>query len=290
LEIPGTARLQWPSPAGPQNLPELYIETIKRVVAGILRPQLYAPATIHASVTLSPEFRHLQTFFDQHELEVAQKVNRNIEDRIGGTEWIPDGETMIGMYRLDNVHECIRDVISNKVPGDFIETGVWRGGATILMRACLAAYGDTSRIVWNADSFKGLPPPNPELYPADAGDMHHTYQQLNISREEVEKNFEKYGLLDDQVKFLEGWFKDTLAVAPIERLSVLRLDGDMYESTMDALVPLYPKLSVGGYAIIDDYLWCPPCKKAVEDYRLQNGITEPIIEIDRGGVYWKRER
>ena len=103
-------------------------------------------------------------------------------------------------------------------------------------------------------------------------------------------NFERYGLLDDRVHFLEGWFKDTLPNAPIEQLAILRVDGDMYESTMDALRPLYPKLSVGGYLIIDDYGAIPACKAAVEDYRSEHGITEPIVEIDWTGAYCKRER
>ncbi len=76
--------------------------------------------------------------------------------------------------------------------------------------------------------------------------------------------------------------------APVERLAVLRLDGDMYESTMEALRPLYPKLSKGGYLIIDDYA-LPGCRAAVDDYRREQRIAEPVIEIDRTGVYWRKE-
>jgi predicted O-methyltransferase YrrM len=84
---------------------------------------------------------------------------------------------------------------------------------------------------------------------------------LAVSREDVERNFAKYGLLDDRVVFLQGWFKDTLPSAPIGKIALLRLDGDMYESTMDALQNLYPKLSPGGYCIIDDFFG--PCRLAV---------------------------
>jgi O-methyltransferase len=90
----------------------------------------------------------------------------------------------------------------------------------------------------------------------------HKARELAVSLEQVKANFDRYGLLDDQVRFLKGWFRDTLPVAPIERLAVLRLDGDMYESPMDTLVNLYPKLSEGGYVIVDDYGAIPACRQA----------------------------
>jgi len=208
--------------------------------------------------------------------------------RVEGRDWPATAHTMIGLKRLDNLQTCVEDVLSNNVPGDLVETGVWRGGATIFMRAILKAYGVADRRVWVADSFEGLPPPRPEQYPRDAGDVHHTYEQLAISLDVVKANFERYGLLDRQVAFLKGWFRDTLPHAPIRKLAVLRLDGDMYESTMDALVHLYPKLSVGGYLIVDDYGCIPSCREAVHDYRGSYGITDEILWIDWTGVYWRR--
>ena len=178
-----------------------------------------------------------------------------------GRYWPRYADTMIGMKRLDNLQSCVETVLADKVEGDLIETGVWRGGATILMKACLHARGDTRRRVFVADSFQGLPPPDLEKYPEDAGDRHFKLEHLAVSEEQVRANFERYGLLDERVVFLKGWFKDTLASAPIDKLAVMRLDGDMYESTMDALGPLYPKLSEGGFCIIDDYA-LPGCRKA----------------------------
>lgn len=203
-------------------------------------------------------------------------------------EWREPCHTMAGTKRLDNVHACMEDVLRAGVPGDLIETGVWRGGVAILMRAILAAYGVTDRTVWVADSFEGLPPPQIDQYPADAGYDLHQVQELKVSIEQVRSHFDRYGLLDGQVQFLKGWFKDTLPIAPIDRLSILRLDGDLYESTMDALVHLYPKLSVGGYIIVDDYGAILPCRQAVGDYRRTHGITEPIVPVDWTGVYWQR--
>jgi O-methyltransferase len=212
----------------------------------------------------------------------------SIAARAEGRDWPADAETMIGLPRLDNLQFCITDVLRRGVPGDLIETGVWRGGATIFMRGVLKAYGDSDRTVWVADSFQGLPKPNVRQAPADAGDILWTYGYLAVPLKTVQRNFARYGLLDSQVRFLVGWFRDTLPDAPIDRLAVLRLDGDMYESTMDALRALYPKLSVGGYIIIDDYECLSPCKQAVDDYRAEHGITEPIQYIDWTGAFWQR--
>jgi O-methyltransferase len=206
-----------------------------------------------------------------------------------GKDWPQDAETMIGLARLNNIQDCVTDVLRNGVPGDLIETGVWRGGACIFMRAILRAYGDRQRTVWVADSFLGLPKPDTR-YPQDASDRHWHYKNsLGVPLDQVKANFHRYGLLDNQVKFVEGWFRDTLPEAPIGQISVLRLDGDMYSSTMDALVSLYPKLVAGGYAIIDDYGAVVACRNAVNDFRAKQGVREPLREIDWTGVFWKKE-
>jgi O-methyltransferase len=196
---------------------------------------------------------------------------------------------MIGLKRMDNLSYCVETVLRDNIPGDLIETGVWRGGACILMRGILAAHGVTNRKVYVADSFRGLPKPNEKEYPADTGDKHHLYSFLAVSRQQVEENFKRYGLLDSQVAFLEGWFKDTLPGLPAKELAVIRLDGDMYESTMDALRNLYPRLAPGGFCIIDDYC-LSGCQKAVEDFRKEHKILEPIQDIDGFGAYWRRSK
>ncbi len=218
------------------------------------------------------------------------KINASGEAlRMEGRDWPAHAETMIGIKRLENIEQCIREAVENNVDGDVIELGVWRGGATIFMRALLNELDGANRNVWVADSFEGLPRPDKKKYPADKNDRHFLFGELAVSLEEVKHNFEKYGLLGDNVKFLKGWFKDTLPNASIQKLSVLRLDGDMYESTMDGLVHLYPKLSKGGFLIVDDWGAVPACKKAVDDYRMENGISEEIKKIDWTGVYWRKE-
>jgi hypothetical protein len=207
--------------------------------------------------------------------------------RADGRDWPQYAQTMVGLKRLANVRDCVERVIADGVPGDLIETGVWRGGVVILMRAILDAYDDRERIVFAADSFRGVPPPNNDAYPSDAGSRLHTAKALAVPREDVERNFDLYGLLDDRVRFLEGWFKDTLPAMKGRTWSVIRLDGDLYESTMDALTNLYPGLSVGGFLIVDDY-GHEPCRQAVTDFRDANGVDEPIEPIDWLGAFWRR--
>lgn len=209
------------------------------------------------------------------------------EKRANGWDWPAVAHTMIGMKRLDNIQTCFQIAIEDRVEGDLIETGVWRGGAVILMRALLAAYGISNRSVWCADSFEGLPTPDPKKYPADSGDTHYTQKFLAVGLDEVKANFDAYGLLDGQVKFLKGWFESTLPSAPIEKLSICRLDGDMYGSTMVALESLYPKLSSGGFLIVDDWT-VEGAHKAVVDYRSKHSITDAILSIDRHSMYWRK--
>jgi hypothetical protein len=206
-----------------------------------------------------------------------------------------DAVSMIPLARFDNIKHCIENILRDGIPGDLIETGIWRGGATIFMRGVLKAYDVHDRLVWAADSFEGLPEPDPELFPLEAKVqagpvIRKAYNNLAVSLEEVQKNFAAYGLLDDQVRFLKGWFKDTLPTAPIGILSLMRLDGDFYEGTRDALTSLYDRLSVGGYVIIDDYgedSWTY-CRKAVDEFRAERHIEDPLIPVDSKCCYWQR--
>ncbi|WP_166427120.1 alpha/beta fold hydrolase [Nonomuraea mesophila] len=209
-------------------------------------------------------------------------------DRVAGLDWPSRAHTMVGMRRLDNVQTCIERVLRDEVPGDLIETGVWRGGTTIFMRAVLAAWEVRDRVVWVADSFQGMPEPKPGSHREDARLGTHTFNDfIGVPLDTVKRNFTAYGLLDEQVRFLPGWFSDTLPAAPMERLAVLRLDADLYESTMDALTHLYPKLSPGGFVIIDDY-FLKVCRDAVYDFRRRHGIDDEIRDIDGYGAFWRR--
>jgi O-methyltransferase len=204
-----------------------------------------------------------------------------------GMDWPTEAETMIGLARLRNLFVCAQDVLSRGVAGDFMEAGVWRGGACIYLRAILAALADYDRKVWVADSFQGVPPPDARMYCADLGDTLFTYRELAVSLPTVEGNFLRYGFLDRQVCFLPGWFRDTLPQAAVGPLALLRLDGDLYESTIVTLRSLYARVSPGGYVIVDDYGGIPGCRQAVDDFRAEIGIRDPLQWIDWAGVFWQ---
>ena len=192
---------------------------------------------------------------------------------------------MVGLARLTNLRQCVETVLDENVAGDLIETGVWRGGACILMKAILASRNMQDRIVWLADSFEGLPVSTAEQ---DAGYDLSENAYLAVSLEQVRSAFALFGLLDERVRFIKGWFKDSLPKCAIEKLAILRLDGDLYESTMDVLQSLYDRVAKGGFIIIDDYNSWPPCKEAVDDYRASRGVKDPIQMIDAQGVFWRR--
>ena len=191
--------------------------------------------------------------------------------------WGVNRLTLLPWTALEHLHFAIKDTINRGVEGDFIETGVWRGGACILAKSI---YNEIAkdRKVYVADSFEGLPKPD-GTYQQDANDRHYLDDMLKVSLETVKNSFEQFDLIDDKIIFVKGWFKDTMPGLDIEKISILRLDGDMYESTIQVLSALYHKLSSGGYCIVDDYHHAS-CRQAVSDFRHQNNITEQIHKVD----------
>ena len=145
--------------------------------------------------------------------------------RQGGKDWTYMGATMTGWKRLDNVRNLLQDVIKNNVKGDYIETGVWRGGASVFARAVISVYGETeNRVSYVCDSFAGLPPGDKKLDKGDANWDNTPYLEVPI--EIVTNNFIKYGMLDSNVVFAKGFFNETMPPLSkeIKNLAVMRLD------------------------------------------------------------------
>ena len=249
----------------PADSRTLYLELLKRCLLGMIYED--PPA-------MAPPIGGFKT-----DLYVAKF-------RETGRDVPSQAHSMIGLRRMNNLHACIEQVLADNVPGDLIETGVWRGGATIFMRGVLKAYGVTDRTVWVADSFEGLPAPDIKAYPLDQRWV-SSAGMIAVDIDTVRRNFDRYGLLDEQVQFLKGWFRDTLPTMPVKELAILRLDGDLYESTWDALTHLYPKVSPGGFVLVDDYNH-ESCRQAIHDYRALHEIGAPLLDIDRIGVYWRK--
>ncbi|MFN2607560.1 MAG: TylF/MycF/NovP-related O-methyltransferase [Acidimicrobiales bacterium] len=274
---------------GTSQSQELYLDLLMRVLTRSGFEERYRPLAGRRGV-VGTAVRLSRRLLNGRGLDVVRIVDPAVtrRDRQEGRDLPPEAETMIGLRRLASLQRCVAQVLHDDVPGDLLEAGVWRGGASIFMRAALKAFGAEDRVVWVADSFQGLPPPDPDRYPADADDPHWRIEGLAVSMGDVRANFAKYGLLDDQVKFLPGWFQDTLPSAPIDHLAVLRLDGDMYESTIVTLRALYPKVSPGGFVVVDDYGAVEGCRAAVDDFRAEHGIIETMEEIDWTGRLWRR--
>src|ERR1700723_3588308 len=263
---------------------ELYLDLLKRCLTGYLFPES-SNQEVHADRNLSAIKRRLFAFLNKRGYKIFKTVPFDAKARELGKDWPSIGYSMVGLKRLDNLQFCVESALKEGVPGDLLEAGVWRGGSCIFIRALLKLRGVTDRTVWVADSFRGLPAPSHE---ADRGYDLSGFTALAVSQADVAAAFEKFGLLDSQVKFLKGWFKDTLPSAPVARLAVLRMDGDLYESTKYILNARDRKVSPGGWVIVDDYHLLAPCKQAVHDFRERAGVADPIREIDGTGVFWKK--
>ena len=265
---------------------DLYLDLIKRELTRTLDPVELVPVAPDSTLKRAA-IAPLLFFARRAGMEVVRQHEIDLAVREKGGDWPREAETMVGLRRLENIQNAVRTVIDEGVPGDWVETGVWRGGASIFARACLAAYGDTERVVWLADSFEGLPKPTLPQDETGGAEMLWSYDELAVGVDTVRRNFERYGLLDERVRFLVGWFSDTLPDAAIDEIAILRLDGDLYESTIDALV-LYDKVSSGGFVIVDDYQVIPACSQAIDDFRRDREITAPIVPIDSDAVYWRK--
>jgi hypothetical protein len=263
----------------------LYDESAWRRVEGPMRKSVAGASKSDLIVARAKHF--LLRFLRDRNLLLVRTERFDSQIRNSGLDWPLFGFTMTGQRRLDALQSCVEDVLDNDIPGDFAETGVWRGGSVIFIRALLSVRNVTDRVVWCADSFDGMPVPKKADKRISASADFSDREYLRVSLEEVKKNFERFGLLDEQVQFLKGWFSETLPNAPIEKLALLRLDGDLYESTRDALVHLYDKVSAGGYIIVDDYSSWDGCRVAVDEFRESRGIAEKITQIDAHSILWR---
>ena len=226
---------------------------------------------------------HIIRQADTEKVEEIRKV-------LGGTLRMEGAITMIGEVRLELLETAVRHILRQEIPGDFLEAGAWRGGACIYLRALLDVYGCRNRIVYVCDAFDdGFPEPDAR-FPIDNVSTLHTQDYFKTSNVVVRSYFDAYGYNDEQVRFVCGYFKDTLPMVPADHLALLRLDGDLYSSTWDSLEALYDRVSIGGYVIADDYYAIAHSQRAVDDFRTTRRITEPIRQTDWASAYWIKER
>jgi O-methyltransferase len=260
---------------------ERYLDLLKKCLVGLV----YDEGTWEAieQITLHDQ----RVALPPGEFIMLRKVPFDRTAREEGRDWPALGYTMMGTRRLDNLRRCVEEVLARDVPGDGLEAGVWRGGSGMYMRALLDVHGVVDRTIWLADSFEGMPVPTDADNALDPGKDLSGQRYLRVSEQDVRENFRRLGLRDEGVRFLKGWFKDTLPTAPVQRLALLRLDGDLYTSTAQTLAALYRKVSPGGFVIVDDYYSWKGCGKATDDFRRDHGITTPIQRIDWCSAYWQ---
>jgi O-methyltransferase len=224
----------------------------------------------------------------------AEELTRKPFDanlRKEGLDWPAQGLTMVGRMRLENIEKLLFNVIEAQVPGDFVECGVWRGGASLYAKGVLKALDVHDRKVHLVDSFEGLPKASQER----DRDVWSEMNFLKVSLEQVQEPFKQLGLFDDGVAFHKGFFKHSLPLlrkqllAEKKNIAVLRMDGDMFESTMDILYNLYDLVSVGGCVIIDDFE-IREAKEAVATFLQHHKLTVQYIRIDNFAAYFCKER
>jgi O-methyltransferase len=219
-------------------------------------------------------------------LYLRELKGEQLQLRATGRDWPLHGLTMVGLDRLDDLQACVESVVAEGVEGDLVEAGSWRGGASILMRATLDSLGADERRVWVADSFEGFPVADaPEFR---EGDEMHGLEFLSVPLEKVKGYFARFGC-ESGIRFVPGFFQQTMPELRGRRWSIVRLDGDTYEATWVTLDALYPGLSAGGHLIVDDYGALEVCRQAVDDFRRERGITEPLEEVDWTCVRWRKE-
>lgn len=204
-----------------------------------------------------------------------------------GKDWPMHGYSMAGNVRLQNVQQSLEAVLSEGIPGSFVECGVWRGGASIYAAAVLHAYGITDRDVHLVDSFKGLPPNTTDKDTVAWSKM----KFLMIPLEKVQDHFRSFGLLGPRVHFHQGYFRYALPRwrgGDRSPIAVLRMDGDMWESTMDQFYNLWDDIAPGGFIIVDDYGVVVEARKAVHDFLDHHGYQVAIHDIDGVGAWFRK--
>ena len=282
-----------PAAEAPPPLQRRYLDLLKRTLVNLV----YADDALRLDTALSGTLpaeqlarqRLLRDVRYERADAYAQLVATKLEGGLDGFWGARLAHTMIGLDGLANLERCAHRVFADGVAGDFLEAGVCHGGASIFLRALQVAYGEEDRVTWLADSFEGVPPPTHDVDREHELDLtEERVPWMAAGTQAVRDNFETYGLFSDRVRFLPGLFADTLPGAPVERLAILRIDGDLYSSTRETLDALYDRVSDGGYVIVDDYGCLEPCRIAVDEFLAERGLEVELDQVDWTRVCWRK--
>jgi cephalosporin hydroxylase len=243
---------------------------------------------------LNPRTENLRDPAREHTEELARL-------RTARRAGLPDGDeratqyfpyTAMGRVRLDHLQRCMETIRAEDVHGDVVECGTGRGGGAIFLRGCLAAYGIDEPQVWVADEFRARPPGVEVEDPRDRSATMTLgggpgFPELLADLNNVRDGFDRFGLLDERVRFVQGALASAVPAAPIEKVSLLRLGESVTSDAAPVLDALYDKVTLGGFVVVERY-GTPECRAAVDEFRARRGITEPIEQVDATAAAWRK--
>lgn len=202
--------------------------------------------------------------------------------------------TMTGEERMYALYNAVQYIIKNNIEGDFVECGVWRGGSSLLVALALKKLNVTNRKIYLFDTFEGMSEPTNDdvdlegaaadtLLAKTTSDKENSVWCL-ASIQDVQKNLRLSDYPSENIVYVKGKVEDTIPEAiSFNKIALLRLDTDWYESTKHELIHLYPKLNDRGVLIIDDYGHWAGCRKAVDEYIRENSLNIFLNRIDYTG-------
>jgi O-methyltransferase len=201
--------------------------------------------------------------------------------------------TMTSPERVNALIDAVRYVVANKIDGAMVECGVWKGGSTMAMMLTLKKLGDETREFYLYDTFSGMSTPSDVDVSFQGKKAYETFSNLKSSEdasdwclsplEEVKQNTFSTGYKKDQISFIKGKVENTIPENMPQKIALLRLDTDWYESTKHELTHLFPLLQPNGVLIIDDYGHWKGARKAVDEYISDNKICILLSRIDYTG-------
>lgn len=229
-----------------------------------------------------------ENFFSEFRMKQNNNYSDFSDEELSVFEKVKD-YTMTSPERIVSLIRAINYIEKNSIEGSIVECGVWKGGS---MMAALLAMKDQRRKIYLYDTFEGMSEPteDDESYKNESAkeaflnkDEYWKRIECFSTLEEVEKNIYSTGYPKREINFIQGKVEETIPGTIPEKIAVLRLDTDWYESTMHEMVHLFPKLVQGGVIIIDDYGHWKGCKKAVDEYISDNNIKLLLNRIDYTG-------
>jgi O-methyltransferase len=190
---------------------------------------------------------------------------------------------MVGLARLKNLVRLAELIDLENIAGDIVECGTWNGGSGALL-AQVGARSPHERMTWLFDSFEGLPAPSEK-----DGKAAVPYRgKCRGATDSVREVLGKLAVPETRARIVPGWFQDTLAQAPIQRIALLHIDADWYESVRFVLDTLYPRVTPGGYVVLDDYGYWQGCRTAWEEFQATLPAAPALVSVDGIGCFLRK--